>query len=96
VVNIGSNYEVSIGDTVNLIADILGSKIEIATDAQRIRPVESEVERLWADNTKAKRMFSWSPRYSGLEGFREGLTETIDWFSNQENLSRYKSHIYNV
>lgn len=96
VVNIGSNYEVSIGDTVNLIADILGLKIEVATDAQRIRPVESEVERLWADNTKAKKMFGWSPRYGGLEGFREGLTETIDWFSNQENLSRYKSNLYNV
>jgi dTDP-glucose 4,6-dehydratase len=96
VVNIGSNYEVSIGDTVNLIADILGLKIEVATDAQRIRPVESEVERLWADNTKAKKMFGWSPRYGGLEGLREGLTETIDWFSNQENLSRYKSNLYNV
>lgn len=96
VVNIGSNYEVSIGDTVNLIADILGLKIEVATDTQRIRPIESEVERLWADNTKARKMFGWSPRYGGLEGFRQGLTETIDWFSNQENLSRYKSNLYNV
>jgi dTDP-glucose 4,6-dehydratase len=96
VVNIGSNYEISIGDTVKLIADILGTKIEVETDTQRIRPVESEVERLWADNTKAKKMFDWSPRYGGLEGFREGLTETIDWFSNQENLSRYKSNLYNV
>jgi dTDP-glucose 4,6-dehydratase len=95
-VNIGSNYEVSIGDTVKLIADILGSKIEVETDVQRIRPVESEVERLWADNTKVNKMFGWSPRYGGLEGFREGLTETINWFSNQENLSRYKSNIYNV
>ena len=96
VVNIGSNYEVSIGDTVKLIADILGAKIEVVADAQRIRPVESEVERLWADNTKAKKMFGWSPHYGGLEGFREGLMETIDWFANQENLSRYKSNLYNV
>jgi NAD dependent epimerase/dehydratase len=96
VVNIGSNYEISIGDTVNLIADILGAKVEIETDVQRIRPADSEVERLWADNSKAKKIFGWSPRYSGKEGFREGLTETIDWFSNQENLSRYKSNIYNV
>jgi dTDP-glucose 4,6-dehydratase len=96
VINIGSNYEISIGDTVKLIADIIGSKIEVEADAQRIRPVESEVERLWADNTKANKMFGWSPRYGGLEGFREGLTETINWFSNQENLSRYKSNLYNV
>lgn len=96
VVNIGSNYEISIGETVNLIADILGAKVEIETDAQRIRPADSEVERLWADNSKAKKLFDWSPYYSGRDGFREGLTETIDWFSNQENLSRYKSNIYNV
>lgn len=96
VINIGSNYEVSIHDTIRLIADIMEADINIETDAARVRPEKSEVERLWADNTKARRLLGWEPEYGGLEGFRRGLTHTIRWFTDPANLSRYKSDRYNI
>ena len=96
VINIGSNFEISIGETVNLIADVMGAQIEIETEQARLRPDKSEVERLWADNSKAHKFLGWSPLYGGKEGFRRGLAETSNWFSKQENLSRYKVGIYNI
>jgi dTDP-glucose 4,6-dehydratase len=96
VINIGSNYEISIGDSANLIAEIMGVEIEIETDDKRLRPSNSEVERLWADNTKAREVCGWEPEYGGLEGFRRGLIETVDWFTDPTNLSNYKSGIYNI
>lgn len=90
VVNIGSNFEISIGETVAIIADLMQADIEIETDDVRIRPDKSEVERLWADNTKALRLFGWSPRYAGKEGLRKGLSDTIAWFREPANLQRYK------
>lgn len=95
-VNFGSNFEVSIGETACLIAEIMNANIEIVTDEQRVRPIESEVERLWADNTKARELFGWSPKYSGRDGFRKGLAATIEWFMQPENLLRYKADMYNV
>ncbi|SFL45083.1 dTDP-glucose 4,6-dehydratase [Pelosinus propionicus DSM 13327] len=96
VINIGSNYEISIGETVNLIAEVMGEKIDIVTDEARMRPVNSEVERLWADNTKAKKLLNWEPLYGNKEGFKKGLAETIAWFTNKDNLKNYKSDIYNL
>jgi len=96
VINIGSNYEISIGDTVKLIAEVMGADISIETEETRMRPKKSEVERLWADNTKAKKLLNWFPKYSGTEGFRQGLEETVNWFSQSENLMKYKADIYNI
>lgn len=96
VFNFGSNYEVSIEDTVKIIADIMGENIEIITDDIRLRPDGSEVERLWAENFKAKNLLGWNPNYSGIEGFKRGLAETIDWFSDTKNLKSYKTDIYNI
>jgi len=96
VINIGSNYEVSIRDTIRLIAEIMEADIAIETDPARVRPEKSEVERLWADNTKAKRLLGWEPEFAGLEGFRKGLSRTIQWFTDPANLSRYKSDLYNI
>jgi NAD dependent epimerase/dehydratase len=96
VINIGSNFEVSIGDSVQMIADIMSARVEIVTDQDRLRPEKSEVERLWADNSLARELLGWSPAYGGIDGLRRGLTETVDWFTQKENLARYKSHIYNV
>jgi dTDP-glucose 4,6-dehydratase len=96
VVNIGSNYEISIGDTVKLISEIMGIPVAIETDEVRIRPDKSEVERLWADNAKARELLSWEPAYGGREGFKRGLTETIAWFSEPGNLRSYKAHLYNI
>lgn len=96
VINVGSNYEISIGDTVRLISELMGSTIEIETDQVRIRPDTSEVERLWADNAKAKQVLKWEPQYAGKEGFKRGLAETIAWLSNPVNLKAYKAHLYNI
>ena len=96
VVNFGSNFEISIGDTVQMIAEVMKADIEIITDENRLRPENSEVERLWADNTKAKELFGWQPRYGGREGFKRGLAETAEWFMNPTNLAGYKSDIYNL
>jgi NAD dependent epimerase/dehydratase len=91
-VNIGSNAEISIGDTVALIKDLMGSQIIVETDDARIRPAASEVERLWCDNTRIHALTGYAPQV----GLREGLTRTIAWFGQQENLRRYKADIYNL
>lgn len=96
VFNFGSNFEVSIGDTVKIIGELMGVEVKIVTDDVRLRPDNSEVERLWADNSKAIKTLNWQPAYSGLEGFKRGLTETIEWFKNESNLASYKSNIYNI
>ncbi len=95
-VNLGSNYEISIGDTVKLIAEVMGADISIATDEQRLRPEKSEVERLWADNRKARELLNWRPEYGQEEGFKRALAETAAWFTDPANLARYKHGIYNI
>ncbi|WP_064693906.1 NAD-dependent 4,6-dehydratase LegB [Rhizobium aegyptiacum] len=91
-VNIGSGSEISIGDTVRLIADIIGVSVEIECDEQRLRPANSEVERLCCDNSLIKSLTGFSPRYS----LRDGLKATIDWLRQPQNLARYKADIFNV
>lgn len=96
VFNFGSNFEISIGDTALLIAEIMNKDIEIVTDEARMRPGNSEVERLWADNSKAKKLLNWEPAYGNLEGFKRGLMETVEWFLNPSNLAAYKPDQYNI
>ena len=96
VINFGSNFEISIGDTAQLIAEAMNCKIEIITDEARLRPENSEVERLWADNSKAKILFGWQPNYGGRDGFKRGIAETAQWFTRPENLRGYKADIYNL
>jgi len=96
VINIGSNFEVSIGDTAYTIAKLMGVEIEILSDEQRLRPEKSEVGRLWASNEKAAKLLGWKPEYEGLKGFSSGLAKTVEWFKDPVNLSSYKSNIYNV
>ena len=96
VINLGSNFEISIEDTAQLIAEVMEIELEILSDEQRLRPEKSEVERLWADNTKAKDLLNWSPQYAGQEGLRRGLKETVGWFTNPENLSAYKVGQYTL
>jgi len=91
-INIGSNYEISIGDTLNIIKDLMGSDVEFITDGQRIRPEKSEVFRLWCDNTKINELTGFEPQID----IRNGLQKTIDWFTKSENLKKYKANIYNV
>lgn len=96
VINIGSSFEISIGDTAATIAEVMGAEIEILTDAQRLRPEKSEVERLFADNLKAADLLGWRPAYGGLDGFRRGLEHTAAWFADPRHLVLYKSDRYNL
>ena len=92
VINIGSNYEISIEDTLNIIKSLMGSDLEFITDTNRMRPEKSEVYRLFCDNSKIKTLTNFKPQVS----IQEGLQKTIDWFTKPENLKKYKSDIYNV
>jgi NAD dependent epimerase/dehydratase len=96
VINVGSGFEISIGDTARAIAAVMGRDVEIVADEERVRPEHSEVERLLADTTKARRLLGWSPTYGGLDGFKRGLAATVEWFADPENLARYKSELYNL
>jgi NAD dependent epimerase/dehydratase len=96
VVNLGSNFEISIHRTVELIAELMNTEITVHTDDSRVRPETSEVDRLFADNSKAKTLFNWTPAYTGIDGFQKGLTETIEWFMSKENLKNYKPDFYNT
>jgi NAD dependent epimerase/dehydratase len=96
VVNLGSGFEISIGEVVRLIAEVMDIEVEVSVEAQRVRPEGSEVERLCADNSKALSRLGWKPVLGGVEGLREGLRITAEWFCVPENLSRYKTNLYNL
>ena len=91
-VNICSNFEISMRDTLNTIARLMNSDVRFIEDEARIRPKNSEVFRLWGDNTKIKSLTGFVPSYS----LEEGLKETIDWFLDKDNLKKYKADMYNV
>ena len=91
-VNIGSNFEISIAETLELIKELMNSDVSFISDQQRIRPESSEVNRLWCDNSKIKLLTGFEPKIS----LKEGLKKTIDWVSKPENLKKYKTDIYNV
>jgi dTDP-glucose 4,6-dehydratase len=96
VINLGTNSEITIGETVDTIAELMGVDIQVATDHERLRPAASEVDRLWADNRKAELLLGWTPRFTGHQGFRRGLEETIAWFRAPGNMAHYKSDRYNI
>lgn len=91
-VNIGSNYEISIGDTLGLIKELMGSDVEFITDKQRLRPEKSEVFRLWCDNSLIEKLTGFKSQVS----IQEGLQKTIDWITQPDNLKAYKAELYNV
>ena len=90
--NIGSNSEISIGDTLNVIRELMDSDVRFVIDEKRLRPSKSEVFRLWCDNTKIKELTGFESKV----GIRQGLEQTIDWITQPEYLKKYKSEIYNV
>jgi NAD dependent epimerase/dehydratase len=91
-VNIANGKEISIGDLARLLIDIINPDARVVTDEQRIRPDESEVERLLGSNALARDLCGWQPRVT----LRAGLEHTVDWFRDPANLRRYKTGIYNV
>ena len=95
-INAASNFEISIGDTAALIADVMQVEVELVTDEQRLRPEGSEVNRLFGDNTRLRELTGWAPAYGGLDGFRRGLEHTAAWFADPANLARYRPAQYTV
>ena len=95
-INLGSGFEISVKETAETIAKLMNTKLELVDDEQRVRPENSEVERLHASIEKAKTLLGWQPELKGLAGFETGLKKTIEWFSNPKNLSRYKADRYNL
>lgn len=91
-VNISSNYEISVQDTLELIKELMGADVAFITDTQRLRPKGSEVFRLWGDNEKVQTLTGWQPQYP----LEQGLKETIQWFTQPEHLKQYKANQYNV
>jgi NAD dependent epimerase/dehydratase len=96
VINIGSGYEVSIGDTAAMIGEIMGRKVAIECEEERLRPAASEVERLWADNGKARKLLGWQPQFGGLDGLSRGLELTIKWFSDPAARAHYRVGRYTL
>ena len=94
ILNASSNFEISIGDTVKLIAEVMNSDVEVIKDKDRMRPETSEVNRLFGDNKYIKSLTDWEPQFDGINGFKRGLEITSDWFSDPNNLSKYKSNSY--
>ena len=94
-IQLGTGIDFSMKQTLNEIKKITKTKIKFVQDKERMRPKKSEVNRLISLNKKAKKILKWSPKYSGKDGFNKGLKETVEWFSNKENLSKYKSNLYN-
>jgi nucleoside-diphosphate-sugar epimerase len=93
IINIGSNREVSIEDTFNMICKVMNKEdVKLVRDEKRIRPENSEVHRLWCDNTLINKLTDFSPSFT----LEEGIKQTVEWFLNPENLKRYKTDIYNV
>jgi dTDP-glucose 4,6-dehydratase len=93
--NLGSNFEISIGETVSEISKLMSAEVAVESEDERKRPENSEVERLWADNSLARDVLNWSPKFEGLSGFQKGLQKTIEWFEKPENLKQFKPGIYN-
>lgn len=96
VLNLGTGFEISVGDCLQMIGELMDAHLDVVQDQRRLRPEKSEVLRLVADATKVKQLTGWEPSYGGPEGLKRGLSETIDWFVNSDNLSMYKSGSYNV
>lgn len=96
VINLGTGFEISIGDLAKLIAELMNKNLHLENDPQRERPEKSEVGRLLSKNEKAREFLGWQPQYGGLEGLKRGLQECIHWFSDKQNLSYYKTHLYNI
>ena len=92
IINIGSNFEISIFDTLEIIKNLMSSDVDFITDNKRLRPKKSEVNRLWCDNTKITKLTGYIPKVD----IEEGLQRTIDWIIQPHNLNNYKIEIYNV
>ncbi len=95
-INIGNNFEISIKDIIKIMKEDFGYKFKVSLDKKRVREKKSEVFRLIASNTKAKKLLNWKPKYAGVKGFKLGLKKTIEWFQDPKNLKDYNSQSYSI
>jgi dTDP-glucose 4,6-dehydratase len=96
VINIGNKFEISIKDILNIFRKDFGYNFKVVIDKKRLRSNKSEVYRLLASDSKARKLLHWEPQYKGILGFKKGLEKTIKWFNNPDNLKLYNSNIYNI
>ncbi|WP_291465356.1 NAD-dependent 4,6-dehydratase LegB [Desulfobacula sp.] len=96
IMNLGTGFEISIKETVELIGQAMNTHLDIVMDTERIRPEKSEVNRLCSDNSKINKLTNWTPEFHGREGLKRGLKKTAAWFTDNKNLAKYKSDIYNL
>ena len=95
-INIGNSFEISIRNILKILKNDFGYKFDVIIDKKRVRTKNSEVDRLFASNLKAKKLLKWKPEFGGVNGFKEGLEKTITWFSNPKNLKFYNSDTYSI
>lgn len=95
-INVASGYEISIKKVISIILDLTESNGKIIKEKKRFRPIKSEVNRLWGCNKKAKQLLSWKPNYSGINGFKKAISETIEWYRESENLKRFDPNQFNI
>ena len=89
-----SGWEISIGGLVDAVAEVLGVDVEVELDPERVRPKRSEVERLWADVSRARAVYGWTPQWSGADGLRRGLERTARWLLGSPHRDRYRPDVY--
>ncbi len=96
VFNMGSGFEISMGEVVDMLSDISGRKVAVTEDPSRVRPENSEVERLWSDSSKIEKIFGWKPAHGGHDGLYRGLEKTYAWFRDNSNEAGYDAQRYVV
>jgi dTDP-glucose 4,6-dehydratase len=96
VFNMGSGFEISMGEVVEMLSEISGRKVAVTEDPARVRPVNSEVERLWSDSSKIEKAFGWKPAHAGRDGLYRGLEKTYAWFRDNSNEAGYDAKRYVV
>ncbi len=96
VFNMGSGFEISMGEVVEMLCEISGRKVAVTEDPARVRPGNSEVERLWSDSSKIESAFGWTPSHAGRDGLYRGLEKTYAWFRDNSNEAGYNAKRYVV
>ena len=96
VFNMGSGFEISMGEVVEMLCEISGRKVAVTEDPARVRPENSEVERLWSDSSKIETAFGWKPAHAGRDGLYRGLEKTYAWFRDNSNEAGYDAKRYVV
>lgn len=96
VFNMGSGFEISMAEVVEMLVEISGRSVTVTEDPDRVRPENSEVERLWSDSSKMEAEFGWKPEHGGRDGLYRGLEKTYAWFRDNSGEAGYDAKRYVV